>query len=249
MAGKVIAITGANGGLGRALAQRFVREGEEVFLLGRTLSKVQEVADAIGAGAHAVQCEVGSPDSVKAAFAAIAAVRPKLDVLINNAAVFKPFTIEEASDQQLLDGILTNFAGPIFCSRSAIPMMERGGLIINVSSESVTVPFGHLIIYQSTKAGLERFSQGLHDELIETGIRTCVIRAGQMMGPGMSAEMDPVAAGRFYEASVKRGVNPGLRGMSHYDSVTEVFRSVIDLPADLHVDHVSLQARRPAPTV
>lgn len=247
MAGKVIAITGANGGLGRALAERFVREGEEVILLGRTLAKVQEVANLIGERAMAVACDVTSPTSVKAAFAEIAARHPKLDVLINSAAIFKPFLIEEASDEQLLEGILTNFAGPIFCARSAIPMMERGGLIINVSSESVVVPFGHLLIYQSTKAGLERFSQGLHDELSEQGIRSCVIRAGQMMGPHSNlAAMDPVAGARFFEASVKRGVNPATRGISQYDSATDVFRAVIDLPADLHVDHVSMQARRPA---
>ena len=98
MADKVIVITGANGGLGRALAQRLAGEGDKVVLLGRSLEKVQEVASAIGANAMAVACEVTSPDSVKAAFAEIAKVHPKIDVLINNAAIFQPSPIEEASD-------------------------------------------------------------------------------------------------------------------------------------------------------
>jgi len=246
MAGKVIVITGANGGLGRALAQRFAREGEQVVLLGRRLDKVQEVAEAIGDAALAVACDVTSPQSVRAAFAAIAERHAKIDVLINNAAIFKPFLIEEASDEQLLAGILTNFAGPIFCSRSAIPMMERGGLIINVSSESIDLPFAHLLIYQSTKAGLERFSEGLHVELEDKGIRTSVVRAGQMFGPGMSSEMDPEAAGRFYQATLKRGLNVATRGMTLYDTATNVFRNLIDLPEDIHVARVNYHSRPPA---
>jgi len=242
MTGKVIAITGANGGLGRALAQRFASEGEKVVLLGRSLEKVGEVASAIGGDALAVACDVTSPESVKAAFATIAETHPRIDVLINNAAIFQPFLIEEASDAQLMNGVLTNFLGPILCSRSAIPLMGKGGMIINVSSESIDLPFAHLLIYQSTKAGLEYFSIGLQAELADRDIRTCIVRAGQMMGPGSSAEMDPVAGARFFEATVKRGLNPMERGISQYASATQVFRNVIDLPADLHVGRINFQA-------
>jgi NAD(P)-dependent dehydrogenase (short-subunit alcohol dehydrogenase family) len=243
MAGKIIAITGANGGLGRALAQRFAGEGEDVVLLGRSLAKVGEVADAIGVRAQAVECDVISPAAVEAAFAEIAGRHGRLDVLINNAAVFQPFLIEEASDDQIMRGILTNLAGPIFCARSAIPLMARGGLIINVSSEAVNLPFAHLVIYQSTKAGLERFSLGLHDELKDKGIRSCIVRAGQMFGPGSSADMDAVAGARFHEACLARGLNLMQRGVTMYDSATQLFRSIIDLPADMHVDLASYQAQ------
>ena len=245
MAGKVIVITGANGGLGRALAQRFAGEGEQVILLGRSLAKVQEVASAIGANAMAVACDVTSPTAIKAAFAKIATVHPRIDVLINNAAVFAPFVIAEASDDQILSGILTNLAGPVFCARSAIPMLNRGGLIINISSESVEMPFPHLLIYQSTKAGLERFSKGLHLELEEQGIRVTTVRAGQMSGPGQSAVMDPEAGMRFFEACIKRGFNPMERGISQYESTTGLFRYLIDLPADMHLDIATIQARKP----
>jgi meso-butanediol dehydrogenase / (S,S)-butanediol dehydrogenase / diacetyl reductase len=246
MAGKVIAITGANGGLGRALAQRFAREGERVVLLGRTLSKVQEVASVIGEGALAIACDVGSPESVRAAFAEIAKIHPRLDVLINNAGLFQPFLIEEATDAQLVSGVHANLLGPMLCSRAAIPMMGRGGLIINVSSESIDVPLAHLLVYQSTKAGLERFSLGLQAELDDEnkGIRTCIVRAGQMMGPGMSAEMEPVAAQRFHEACVKRGVKFAERGVTMYDSATQAFRNVIDAPPDMYFDKVSFPGCR-----
>jgi len=245
MANKVIVITGANGGLGRALAQRIASEGEQVVLLGRSLEKVQEVSSAIGANAMAVACEVTSPDSVRAAFAEIAKVHPQIDVLINNAAIFQPSPIEEASDEHILTGILTNLAGPMLCARSAIPMLNRGGLIINISSESVDFPFPYLLVYQSTKAGLEQFSKGLHKELEDKGIRVTTVRAGQMVGPGSSATMDPEMGMRFFQACVARGFNPMERGVMQYESTLGLFRLLIDLPADMHIDIATYQARKP----
>lgn len=242
MADKIIAITGANGGLGRALAQRFAADGDTVILLGRTLSKVQEVADEIGGRAMAVECDVSSPDSVRAAFAAIAVVHPKIDALINNAAVFGPYLIAEASDAQIINSVMSNLAGPMFTSRSAIPMLNRGGHIINLSSESVEVPLPHLIGYQSTKAGLERFSKGLHAELRDRGIRVTTVRAGQMVGPGATAQVDAETGMRFFEAAVKLGLNPMERPMTQFSSVTHAFRALIDAPSDLHIGMVVLEA-------
>ncbi|RYE60315.1 MAG: SDR family NAD(P)-dependent oxidoreductase, partial [Oxalobacteraceae bacterium] len=118
--------------------------------------------------------------------------------------------------------------------------------IINVSSESVNLPFAHLLIYQATKAGLERFSLGLQDELKDRGIRSTIVRAGQMYGPGMSDEMDPEAAVRFHAACLERGLDLRRRGVTMYANATQIFRNVIDLSPDMHVDVVSYQARPPA---
>ncbi len=247
MTGKIIVITGANGGLGRTLAQRFANDGEKLVLLGRNLSKVQKLAEQLGEPAIAITCDVTSPDSVRAAFAEIAQTYPSIDVLINNAAVFQPFLIEEASDAQIMGSLLTNLAGPILCSRSAIPVLNRGGHIINLSSESIEVPFPHLSLYQSTKAGLEAFSLQLKRELedLGRGVRVTVVRAGQMYGPDNSIEMDPIAHKRFFEAAVKRGVNFAARGITLYSSTTDIFRLVLDLPQDIHIDTIKFESRVP----
>jgi NAD(P)-dependent dehydrogenase (short-subunit alcohol dehydrogenase family) len=243
MPGKVIAITGANGGLGRALARRFAADGDHVVLLGRSLAKVQVIAEALGERAIAVACDVGSPDSVRAAFETIAATYPKIDVLINNAAIFQPTLLAEATDAQIMNALLTNLAGPILCARAAIPMLNRGGHIINLSSESVEEAFPHFTLYQATKGGLERFSQHLSRELEEHGIRVTVVRAGQMVGEGTSSEMDPVAGQRLFEAAMKRGLNLMARGMAQYQSTTQIFRTLVDLPPDVHVGMVSFHGR------
>lgn len=244
--GKTIVITGAGAGLGKALARRFASEGETVILLGRTLSKVQAVADELGGGAMAVECDIANADSVRTAFATIAQTHPKIDVLINNAAIYEPFTVAEASDRQI-DGIVTtNLSGPIYCCRAAIPMMEKGAQIINVGSESIEVPFVMLSLYQATKAGLEMFSQALEAELEESGIRVTVVRAGPMYDEGKDApNWDRDAAMRFHMGCVKNGLDLRARPVSHSNSVTGVFRAVLDLPPDVKLSLVTVGARKP----
>lgn len=242
---KIIVITGAGAGLGRALARRFAADGETVVLVGRNLEKVQAVAGEIGERAVAVECDVGSPDSVRAAFAQIAERYPRIDVLINNAAVYEPFLIAEATDEQILKSVGTNLAGPILCARAAIPLLGRGGHIINVSSESVGMRFPLLVMYQSSKAGLERFSEGLQHELEPSGIRVTMVRAGQMMEAGKTWDVPPAVAMRFAQAAMAAGLNLRERPISQYMSVTNAFRALIDLPQDLHAGTITLHARAP----
>jgi meso-butanediol dehydrogenase/(S,S)-butanediol dehydrogenase/diacetyl reductase len=240
---RIIVITGAGVGLGRALARRFAADGENVVLLGRTAAKVEAAAQEIGADAMAVACDVASPDSVRAAFTKIAERHPRIDVLINNAAIFEPFLIVNATDEQILNTIATNLGGPMLCARSAIPMMKKDGHIINVSSESVDLPFPHLSVYQSSKAGLERFSTSLHRELDASGIRVSNVRAGQMFEEGKTWDVDPEAAKQFHQAALAAGINLGARPLSQFTSVTNIFRTLIDLPADLHMVNIGLHAR------
>ena len=244
--GKVIVITGAGMGLGRALARRFAAEGETIIALGRTFSKVKALADELGEPHFAVECDVGSADSVRNAFAEIAKRHAKIDVLINNAAVYEPFFVKDATDDQILGPILTNYAGPVFTCRAAIPMMEKGGQIINVTSESVALEFPMLSMYMSSKAALERFSQTLHRELDPDGIRVTVVRAGPMYEVGKEMQTWPQeAAAQFYQLCLASGIDMMKRGVSDVNSVTPVFRAILDAPADLRINHVSLEGRMP----
>lgn len=245
---KVIVITGAGVGLGRALARRFAKDGDKVVLLGRTLSKVEAAAKEIGANAIAIGCDVTSPDSVKAAFAEIAKTHPKIDVLINNAAVYEPSLIATSTDKQILQAVNTNVLGPILCARAAIAMMGPGSHIINISSESVGIPhFPHMVLYQSSKAALESFSTGLFYELQPAGIRVTNVRAGAMFDDEKEMSIpDPEAWKAFGMAAAKAGLNFMERPVSHVKSVTDAFRAVIDSPPDVELVRVEISGRRPA---
>ncbi|TAL01412.1 MAG: SDR family oxidoreductase [Rhodospirillaceae bacterium] len=239
---KIIVITGAGEGLGRALARRFAADGDNVVLLGRRLAKLEAVVAELGDRAMAVACDVSSPESVKTAFAAIAKRHPRIDVLINNAAIYDPFLVAEATDDQILTAIGTNLTGPILCTRAVIPMMGRGSHIINVGSESVEMVYPFLTLYQSAKAGLERFSRALYSELEPHGIRVTMIRAGQMLDADKTWSGDPAVWGRFRDAALAVGLDLAKRPISQVASVTGIFRAVIDFPQDLQAAEVSLHA-------
>lgn len=242
---KTIVITGAGDGLGRALARRFARDGETVILLGRTLSKVEAVAAELGAPHLALQCDVGDPNSVRTAFAAIAAQHERIDVLINNAAVYEPFTLAEARDEQIAMSLMTNVAGPIHCAREALPLLRNGGHIINVSSESVALKMPMLWMYAGGKAALELVSAMWSRELDAEGIRVTTVQAGMMMDETKTGSSWPVDVSmRFAQENAKVGINLRERGISHYNSVTDAFRAILDMPADLHMGIVALNARK-----
>jgi len=105
--------------------------------------------------------------------------------------------------------------------------------------------FPHMVVYQSSKAGLERFSEGLHHELEPSGIRVTSVRAGQMFEEGKVWNIDPAAAAAFGKATAAVGLKLRERPISQFNSVTNVFRALLDLPPDITVENVRLHARRP----
>lgn len=245
--GKTIIITGAGDGLGRALARRFAKDKETVILLGRTMSKVQAVADEIGAPHFALECDVANPDSVRAAFKAIAEKYPKIDVLINNAAVYEPFTLAEATDAQIAAQVNINLAGPIYCAREALPLLRGGGHIINVSSETVSIRMPMLWLYAGTKTALELMSDMWSRELEAEGVRVTVVQAGMMMDETKTGSSWPQDVSmRFGMENAKVGINLRERPISHYNSATTAFRAILDAPADLHMQMVVLRGNRKA---
>jgi NAD(P)-dependent dehydrogenase (short-subunit alcohol dehydrogenase family) len=242
MSGRVIVITGANGGLGRELARQVVAAGDRAILLGRTFTKVEALALELGENAFPIQCIVSDSASVDAAFAVIAERFGKIDALINNAATFIPSRLENADGALIVDSVLSNLAGPMLCVRAALPMLDEGAHIVNVSSETVTVELPMLTIYQATKAGLERFSSSLALELADRGVRVTVFRAGQMAGEG-SAAMDPALAMQLVQAAMKRGFNLMERGMTSYASAAAMLRFVLDSPADVDLASIAFHGR------
>jgi meso-butanediol dehydrogenase/(S,S)-butanediol dehydrogenase/diacetyl reductase len=242
---KTIVITGAGSGLGRALARRFASDGNTVVLLGRTRTTLDAVSAELGPPCHSVVCDVANPDSVRTAFAAIEQRHSKIDVLINNAAIYQPLFVKDATDAQISAAMTTNFAGPIYCSRAAIPLMQRGGHIINISSESVGLPHAMFSLYQGSKAGLERFTKALHAELEPEGIRVTMVRAGQMMDSDSKSPASGEVARRFAEENLKRGLDLRARPISSFASVTAVLRMLILLPDDVNVARIFLEARHP----
>jgi meso-butanediol dehydrogenase / (S,S)-butanediol dehydrogenase / diacetyl reductase len=241
--GKVIVITGAGSGLGKSLTRRFTADGDTVVLLGRRLSKLEELAGEIGDLALPIACDIGKPDSVREAFARIAEQQPRIDVLINNAAMIDYSTVAGASDEHILGTVATNLTGNLLCSRAAINMMDSGGHIINVTSESVEAPYPHHVVYQATKGGVEVMSRHLQDEVRPQGIRVSVVRAGPMYGDDRSMSGSEESVQAFYAACIERGIDLRKTAVTDFNSVFWVFRALVDMPADIHVETVRFVGR------
>lgn len=240
---KTIVITGAGAGLGRALARRLAGQDVTLFLLSRTAAKVEALASEIGPSAQAIACDVGDPVSVRDAFGKIAAMSSTIDVLINNAAVYTPSYIKDTTDEQITGALLTNLAGAIYCTREALPRLQKGSHIISVSSETLHMPYAMFSIYQSSKAGLERFMESLHAEVFDQGIRVTTVRASQMADADTKPPSDMNVMRNFAEENLKRGINLRARPISAFTSAAEVIHGLLHLPADINVPHIDLEAR------
>lgn len=241
--GRIFVITGGGTGLGRAFARTLAADGETVVLLGRRLEKVQAVADEVGNGAWAQACDISDPASVDAAFAEIARRHPRIDGLINNAAFFTPFLIAEAPTDEV-DGILDiNLKGLIWCCRAAIPLLDRGGIIVNVGSEGVMNPTAMLSVYQASKWGLERFTKALFAELAQQGIRVTMLRVCKMYDEDSTWNVPPERMKQFAEENEKRGWRPGKQAIARFESAGAQIRWLVNLPPDVAVPEVVLDAR------
>jgi len=239
---RVVVVTGAGSGLGKAIAKRFTEAGDTIYLLGRTYEKVASAAQEIGGEAIALACDVRSSDSVKAAFANIGSRHQTIDVLVNNAAAVPHGLVVEASDESIVDCFATNCIGPTFCCRSAIPMLKSGGHIINITSGAVDNNYPAMVIYAAAKAGLERFSRGLHDELQVSGIRVTALQCGQMVEDLDNWFNEPRFKAMIEQAKAA-GMDPTKRPSSSFDSVSAVIKTLVDLPDDLTSDLVKLSPK------
>ncbi len=244
--GKVTVVTGASSGSGRGIAKRFLDEGASVVMLARNEARLAETAASLGAGAVPIATDVGNPESVRAAFEEVERRFGKLDILINNAAVYRPCAVEHLSDTDILGQVATNFLGPVYTCRAAIPLLRvaGGGDIINTSSESTLNPFPMLSIYVATKAALEMFGKVLAQEVLDDDIRVTTVVQGTAQGAGNGSadwQWDPEHAQEAQEMWSKRGLLAtvlGRYGGQLVDEVGDVHVFIVTRPRTQKLDVV-----------
>jgi len=156
--GRVVLVTGAGSGIGKAAALALLRDGHRVALAGRRREKLEETAAASQAGERALvaPADVSDPVSVKDLFAATVATFGRLDVLFNNAGRgAPPVPLEDITDEQWKQVVDVNLTGMFLCIREAFRVMKsqdpRGGRIINNGSISAHAPRPHSAPYTATK--------------------------------------------------------------------------------------------------
>jgi NAD(P)-dependent dehydrogenase (short-subunit alcohol dehydrogenase family) len=183
--GKTALITGAARGIGLAFARAYLAEGAEVALADINLAAAQEAAEALGQKAHAIALDVSRQESIDAAFAEAVGRMGKLDILINNAALFTAAPIVEITRADYERLFAVNVSGTLFCLQAAARhMIERGhgGTIINMASQAGRRGEGLVAVYCATKAAVISLTQSAGLDLIRHGINVNAIAPGVVDG-------------------------------------------------------------------
>ena len=172
--GKIVLITGAGRGIGKAMAIGFAREGANVIAVSRTARDIEETVDearSLGAKAMAIKADVSLAGDVQRVADAVAGAFGRLDVLVNNAALRMnqlgkkdSYTIplSELSVEDWDSAIAVNLRGPFLCIKKFLPLLRRaGGSIINISAGGGKRGMAGRAPYCASKFGLEGLTQCL----------------------------------------------------------------------------------------
>jgi NAD(P)-dependent dehydrogenase (short-subunit alcohol dehydrogenase family) len=186
---RVVLVTGAAKGIGRACALAFADEGAHVLLGVRDRGSVTELVGECarrGGTAEAILTDVGSVPSLRKAFARIAARHERLDVLVNNVGIGAPAPFLEVEEADFADTVDVNLRGTFFASQLAARLMVKqgGGCIVNLGSQAGSVALPTESVYCMTKAGIAHLTRCMALELAPHGIRVNAVAPTFIATPG-----------------------------------------------------------------
>ncbi len=183
--GRSALITGAARGLGLGFAEAYIAEGARVAIADVNIAAARDAARSLGAAAYAVEMDVTRQDSIDAGIAAVVAEAGKLDILVNNAAIFDAARIVDITRDGFERLYAVNVAGTFFTLQAAARRMieqGHGGKIINMASQAGRRGEALVAIYCSTKAAVISLTQSAGLDLIKHGINVNAIAPGVVEG-------------------------------------------------------------------
>ncbi|NCB48332.1 MAG: SDR family NAD(P)-dependent oxidoreductase [Clostridia bacterium] len=168
---RVVVITGSSSGIGKACKEKFESKGDTVVCLSRTNPDGFK---------NFFECDVANALQVAEVFLKIKEKFKNIDVLINNAGFGISGAVELSDDADIKKIYDVNLLGVINCYKNALPLMERGGRIINISSVCALFPLPFRSIYCSSKAGVHMLSLSLFMECESLGIKVLSVCPGDV---------------------------------------------------------------------
>lgn len=209
LAGKRVVVTGAAGGLGRAFAEAFAREGAKVIVADINLTGAEETASAIGAVAVAAQVDVTSQHSTLALAARAAETLGGIDVLVNNAAIYAGLERKgfEQIDEAVWDRVMAvNVKGPWQMTRAVAPHLRAagGGAVINVSSATVMSGSPEWLHYVSSKGAVIAMTRALARELGDHCVTVNALAPGFTLTEASLGLMENAASYGITRGAIKR---------------------------------------------
>lgn len=198
-AGHVAVVTGGGNGIGAACCRRFATDGARVAVLDRDAAGGRKVEADCGPGALFIQTEMADPESIQAAFDAIAGQLGPITVLVNNVSVALSSPLADSDDEHWLTVLHTNFLGAVRSTRLAVRVMREhgGGAVVSIASVHSRRGYPDWAAYASAKGALMSFTLQQAVEQADYGIRLNVVTPGATMTDlnrrRIQAAMDPAA--------------------------------------------------------
>jgi NAD(P)-dependent dehydrogenase (short-subunit alcohol dehydrogenase family) len=223
LAGRRALVTGATGGLGRAVAFAFAREGARLALLARDAERLEALAAELGDDATTVSADVGSRDDVERTVGTAVQALEGLDAVVNAAAVdtsWKP--VGELLVEEWDRAIAVNLSGTFYVCRAALPHLGEGGAIVNFTSVAGIRAWAEDAAYTASKAGVELLTRTIAVEYGPHGVRANCIAPG-VIDAGMTDLV--VDAGERRELAAKHP-------LSRLGLAEEVAEAVVWLASD-----------------
>jgi NAD(P)-dependent dehydrogenase (short-subunit alcohol dehydrogenase family) len=202
LTGMATVVTGADSGIGKAVALAFAREGADVVVsyldAHDDARQTIELVEAAGRRAIAVAGDLQDEQHCLRIVEQTRDELGRIDVLVNNAAHQQRFdAVEEVSTEEWERTLRTNLNATFWMCREAVSHMEPGASIINVSSIQAREPSANLLAYATTKGALVTYSQALSGMLAKRGIRVNVVAPGPVWTPLVAATTDPEKLSKF----------------------------------------------------
>ncbi|WP_116807401.1 glucose 1-dehydrogenase [Steroidobacter cummioxidans] len=187
-------ITGADSGIGRAVALAFAREGADVVVSylseHEDAKETQRLIESAGRKCVLVPGDIAQAEHCRALVKKAVEAFGRIDILVNNAAHQMTFdSLEKIPDEEWDKTIATNLSAMFYITKAAMPHMQAGASIINTASINADVPNPTLLAYATTKGAIQNFSAGLAQLLAEKGIRANSVAPGPVWTPLIPASM------------------------------------------------------------
>jgi NAD(P)-dependent dehydrogenase (short-subunit alcohol dehydrogenase family) len=185
---KVALITGADSGIGRAVAALFAREGADIAILylceHDDAAKTKEIVEKEGRKAITIAGDIGDKSFCEQAVKQTVDQLGRLDILVNNAGEqHSDKDIADITEDQLKRTFQTNIFGMFFLTQAAAPHLKEGSAIINCTSETMYSGSKHLLDYSATKGAITAFTRSLALNLVEKGVRVNAVAPGPIWTP------------------------------------------------------------------
>ncbi len=178
LSGRVCLVTGGAQGIGEACARRFAREGAKVVIVDVDDARGKALAAELGC--LYLQCDVGDKDQVDAAVAAVISAHGRIDVLVNNAGIFKAADFLDVTEADFDAVLRVNLKGSFLMGQAAAREMAKAGRgsIVNMSSVNGVLTIPNIASYNVSKGGINQLTRVMALALVDKGIRVNAVAPG-----------------------------------------------------------------------